>query len=262
MRFFPFTLKEREKEWFFTLGREFASWRDMEDAFLRKYYSVGNTSAVRRAIHEFSQGSGEVFYEAWERLRDLLGQCPHHGIPKHEITQIFYDGLGAPDRYLLDAASGGTFMSKYEDEALELIQLVAENSHHHATKSFGGRSTPAKGGMLDAKAVETSMLLDKIEKLTKAQNLIMDSLKIRPSSDGLAPVSHSDVSPHSRGSNVEHVVMEIQGPVPFRPNPMPYAGLSQAGRYHHPNGGYSNSNNSSYAQQPFGFMQKFMGNPR
>ena len=169
MRFFPFTLKERAKEWFFTLGREFASWRDMEDAFLRKYFSVGKTSAVRRAIREFSQGPGEVFYEAWERLRDLLRQCPHHGIPKHEITQIFYDGLGAPDRYLLDAASGGTFMSKYEDEALKLIELVAENSHHHAAKSFGGRSTPAKGGMLDAKAVETCMLLDKIEKLTVAR---------------------------------------------------------------------------------------------
>ena len=127
----------------------------MEDAFLRKYYSVGKTSAVRCAIREFSQGPGEVFYEAWEKLRDLLRQCPHHGIPKHEITQIFYDGLGAPDIYLPDAASGGTFMSKYEDEALELIELVAENSHHHAAKSFGGRSTPAKGGMLDAMAVET-----------------------------------------------------------------------------------------------------------
>ena len=102
----------------------------------------------------------------------------HHGIPKHEITQVFNDGLGAPSRYLLDAASGGTFMSKYEDEALELIDLVAENSHHHAAKSFGGRSTPVKGGMLDAKAAETGMRLDKIEKLTKAQNLIMDSLKI------------------------------------------------------------------------------------
>ena len=51
-------------------------------------------------------------------------------MPKHEITQIFfYDSLGAPDKYLLDAASGGIFMSKYEDEALELIELVAENSH-------------------------------------------------------------------------------------------------------------------------------------
>ena len=168
-------------------------------------------------------------------------------------------------------------MSKYEDEALELIELVAENSHHHAAKSFGGRSAPAKGGMFDVKAVETGMLLDKIEKLTEALNLIMDSLKIRPGSDGLAPVSHSDISAYSRCSNVEHVqldcpVMAIQGPVPFRPNPMPYPGLRQAGRYHDLNEGYSNYNNPSYAQQrsgqhtsyyqPFGSAQQPMGNPR
>ena len=146
-----------------------------------------------------------------------MRQCPHHGIPKHEITQIFYDGLGAPDRYLLDAASGGTFMSKYEDEALELIELVAENSHHHAAKSFGGRSTPVKGGMLDAKAVETGMLLDKIEKLTVAQNLIMDSLKIRPGSDGLAPVSHSDVSPHSHCSFPYLISYFLLFKTPFKP---------------------------------------------
>ena len=52
-------------------------------------------------------------------------------------------------------------MSKYEDEALDLIELVAENSHHHVAKSFRGQSAPAKGGMLDAKAAETGMLLDK-----------------------------------------------------------------------------------------------------
>ena len=208
MRFFPFTLKERAKEWFFTLGREFDSWRDMEDVFLCKYYSVGKTSAMTRAIREFSQASGEIFYEAWERLRDILGQFPHQGIPKHEITHIFYDGLAAPNRYLLDSSSGGTFMRKYEDEALELIKLVAENSHHHVAKSFGGRSALAKGGMLDAKAVKTSMLLDKIEKLTETQDLIMDLLKIRPGSDGLTAVSHSDVSPCSHSSSFEHVELD------------------------------------------------------
>ena len=165
-------------------------------------------SGVRPAIGEFSQGRGEVFYKAWETLRDLLRQCPHHDIPTHEITQIFYDGLGAPDRYLLDAASGGTFMSKYEDEALELIELMAENSHHHATKSFRGWSAPAKGGMLDAKAAETGMRLDKIEKLTEAQNLIMDFLKIRPGSDGLTPVSHVDASSCSHCSSFEHVELD------------------------------------------------------
>ena len=168
MRFIPFRLKERAKEWFFTLGHEFDSWRDMEDAFLCKYYSVGKTSAMRRAIHKFLQGPGEVFYETWERLRDLLRQCPHHCVPRHEITQIFYDGLGVPDRYFLDDTSGGTFMSKYEDEALELIELVAENSHNHARKSFEGRRAHTEGGVLHAKAVETCMLLDKIEKLNEA----------------------------------------------------------------------------------------------
>ena len=59
-------------------------------------------------------------------------------------------------------------MSKYDDEALELIELLAKNSHHHATKSFEGRSATPKGGTLDAKVVETRMLLDKNEKLTKA----------------------------------------------------------------------------------------------
>ena len=62
-------------------------------------------------------------------------------------------------------------MSKHEDEARELIELVAANSHHHAAKSFGGRTALAKGGMLDAKVAETSMLLDKIKKLTEAHNL-------------------------------------------------------------------------------------------
>ena len=183
-----------------------------------------------------------------------MRHCPHHGIPKHEITQIFYDGLGAPDKYLLDAASVGTFMSKYEDEALKLIELVVENSHHHAAKSFGVRSAPAKGGMLDAKAAETGMLLDKIENLTEAHNLIMDSLKIRPGSNGLAPVSHVDVSPCSHCSSFELVeldclVMAIQGPYSFRPNPTSYPGLSQAGRSNYPNQGYSSFQSPTYGQQ-------------
>ena len=45
----------------------------------------------------------------------------------HELTQIFYDRLDLQDRYLLYAATGGTFLSKYEDEAMELIETVGEN---------------------------------------------------------------------------------------------------------------------------------------
>ena len=82
----------------------------------------------------------------------------------HELTQIFYDGLGLQDRYLLDAANGGTFMSKYEDDAMELIETVAENSHHNAAKPFG-RGSMLK--MIDAKSAETGMLLERIDKMSK-----------------------------------------------------------------------------------------------
>ena len=87
----------------------------------------------------------------------------------HELTQIFYDGLGPQDRYLLDAASGSTFMSKYEDDAMELIEPVAENSHHNVEKPFG------RGAMLksiNAKSVEIGMLIERINKMAEVQNLL------------------------------------------------------------------------------------------
>ena len=52
----------------------------MEEEFLRKYYSVGKITFLMKAIREFTQGPSETFHEAWERLKDLTSQCPHHGL--------------------------------------------------------------------------------------------------------------------------------------------------------------------------------------
>ena len=150
----------------------------MEEEFLRKYYFVRQTTSVRKVMQEFTQGPSETFHEAWERLRDLARECPHHGVSNHELTEIFYDGLGSQDRYLLDAASGGTFMSKFEDKAMELIETVAKNSHQNAAKPFG-RGATLKGGLIDAKSIETGMLLEKIDKMSKVQNLLLDRFHMR-----------------------------------------------------------------------------------
>ena len=91
----------------------------------------------------------------------------------HELKQIFYDGLGAQDRYLLDATSGGTFMRNFEDDAMELIETMAENNHHNAAKPFGRGATP-KGGLIDPKSVEMGMFLEKIDKMAEVQNLLLD----------------------------------------------------------------------------------------
>ena len=46
MKLFPATLRDRAKDWFLKLGKEFTSWTEMEEDFLRKYYSVGKTTSV------------------------------------------------------------------------------------------------------------------------------------------------------------------------------------------------------------------------
>ena len=152
MKLFPVTLRDRAKDWFLKLEKEFTSWTEMEEEFLRKYYSIGKTTSVRKAMREFTQGPSETFHEALKRLRDLTRECPHRGVSNHELTQIFYDGSGPQDIYLLDAASGDTFMRKFEDEAIELIEIVAENSHHNTANPFGRGAMP-KGGLIDAKSV-------------------------------------------------------------------------------------------------------------
>ena len=199
------------------------------EKFLRKYYSVGKTTSVRKVIQEFTQGTSETFHEAWERLRDLTRECPHHGLSNHELMQIFYDGLGPRDRYPLDAASGGTFMSKYEDDTMELIEKVAENSHHNAAKPFG-RGAMSK--TIDAKSAKMGMPLERIDKMAEVQNLLLDRLNIRNGFEGLAPVSVQEASPCATCSRFDHVeldcpVMAIQGQGMHRKGPS--GGLTQQG---------------------------------
>ena len=220
MKLFPATLRDRAKDWFLKLGKEFTSWTEMEEEFLRKYYSIGKTTSIRKAMREFTQGLSETFHEALERLRDLTRECPHHGVSNHELTQIFYDGLGPQDRYLLDAASSDTFMSKFEDEAMELIETVVENSHHNAAKPFE-RGATLKGGLIDAKSVETGMLLEKIDRMAEVQNLLLDRFHISNGSEGLAPVALQEASSCIHCSCRDHVemdclIMAIQGQGMYR----------------------------------------------
>ena len=53
MKLFPTTLRDRAKDWFLKLGKEFFSWTEMEEEFLRKYYYVGKTTSVRKAMCEY-----------------------------------------------------------------------------------------------------------------------------------------------------------------------------------------------------------------
>ena len=169
----------------------------------------------------------------------------------HELPQIFYDGLGLQDRYLVDAASGGTFMSKFEDKAMELIKTMVENSHHKAEKPFK-RGATLKGGLIDTKSVETGMLLEKIDKMAEVQNLLLDRFHIRNGSEGLAPVTLQEASPCAHCSRLDHVemdfpIMAIQGQGIYRQGPP--GGPSQQGRPNY-QGTYPNYFNNPVYNNP------------
>ena len=148
----------------------------------------------------------------------------------HELTQICYDGLGPQDRYLLDAASGGTFMRKYEDNAMELIETMAENSHHIAAKPFGRGAMPKT---IDAKSTKMGMLLERINKMAEVHNLLLDQLNICNGSEGLAPVSLQEALPCANCSRFDYIeldypIMAIQGRQGYRQGPS--GGPTQQGR--------------------------------
>ena len=145
-------------------------------------------------------------------------------------------GLGPQDRYLLDAASCSIFMRKYEDDAMELIETVVENSHHNASKPFEISAMP-KGQMINNKSVETGMLLERVDKMVGVHNLLLDRLNIHNPLEGLAPVSLQKVLPCANRSRFDHIeldypVMAIQGQGMFRQDPS--GGPTQQGRSNYP----------------------------
>nr|GEV61012.1 hypothetical protein [Tanacetum cinerariifolium] len=64
----------------------------------------------------------ETFNEAWERFKDLLRQCPHHGFSDLHQLDTFYNALSLNDQDALDSAAGGNFLDKIPRERLSIIE--------------------------------------------------------------------------------------------------------------------------------------------
>ena len=113
LKLFPFSLKDRAKYWLNSIDTiTISTWEQLQREFLKKYFPIGKTNQIRKAITSFSQADGEMFHETLERLKDLTRKCPHHAIPKWQLVQCFYDGLSERHRQMVDASCGGTFMLK------------------------------------------------------------------------------------------------------------------------------------------------------
>ena len=61
---FPFSLMDRAKHWLDTLPvGSITTWDQMTATFLEKYFPIGRTNDIRRALTSFCQVEGEEFHE-------------------------------------------------------------------------------------------------------------------------------------------------------------------------------------------------------
>jgi len=77
LRLFPFSLLGKAKQWFYANGEQINTWGKCSEAFLKKFFPVGKTNALRGRISSFQQAAAESIPEAWERLQEYILACPH-----------------------------------------------------------------------------------------------------------------------------------------------------------------------------------------
>ncbi|GKV24796.1 hypothetical protein SLEP1_g34363 [Rubroshorea leprosula] len=130
LRLFSFSLRDKAKNWLNSLPVGLiTTWDMMAQKFLSKFFLPAKTAKMRNDIATFVQLDMESLYEAWERYKKLLRKCPHHGLPIWLQVHTFYNGLFPNNRTMLDAAVGGSLMSKHADESYNLIEEMASNSY-------------------------------------------------------------------------------------------------------------------------------------
>nr|GFB61261.1 reverse transcriptase domain-containing protein [Tanacetum cinerariifolium] len=120
---FPFSLEGEARIWLDKEPpRSILTWEDLVSKFINQFFSPSKTTYLRNEITNFLQKSNETFNEAWERFKDLLRQCPHHGFSELHQLDTFYNALNTNDQDALDSAAGGNFLDKIPRECLSIIE--------------------------------------------------------------------------------------------------------------------------------------------
>ncbi|KAK1582158.1 hypothetical protein Q3G72_012337 [Acer saccharum] len=136
LSFFPFSLKDKAKTWLQNLrSGSIRSWDELQEQFLKKFFPPHRTNSFKRQITTFTQKLGETLYQCWERYKELLNSCPHHGFETRRFVSHFYEGLTPQCRQMVEMMCNGEFSDKDPEEALEYLDLLAENAQNWDTAS-------------------------------------------------------------------------------------------------------------------------------
>nr|GEX24521.1 reverse transcriptase domain-containing protein [Tanacetum cinerariifolium] len=140
------------------------TWDDLVNKYVNQFFPPSKTTHLKNEIFRFTQRFEETFGEAWERFKEMLRACPHHGLS--ELTQIdtFYNGLNEQDQDSLNAAAGGNLLSKTTRETLKIIKNKSKVRYSRSKSNVSRVNTNSR---------DNSKTDDRIDKLAdQISNLV------------------------------------------------------------------------------------------
>ncbi|KAE8712804.1 hypothetical protein F3Y22_tig00110223pilonHSYRG00028 [Hibiscus syriacus] len=119
LKFFPYSLRDRARAWL-----------------------SGVPASSMIDIASFRQADDESMYECWDRYKALLRKCSNHGFQDWTQVVMFYNGVNASTRMMLDVSANGTLLDKSPAEAFDILDMIAANDYQFPSTRLGfGRKT-------------------------------------------------------------------------------------------------------------------------
>ncbi|GJW84501.1 reverse transcriptase domain-containing protein [Tanacetum coccineum] len=134
--------------------------------FINQFFPPSKTTNLRNEITSFQQRFDESFSEAWDRFKDLLRACPHHGFSELHQLNTFYNALNSNDQDSLNSAAGGNFLDKMPRDCLAIIESKSKVRYSRSkaivSKVSTSSSTPGVSpDVAELKDMVRALLLDK-----------------------------------------------------------------------------------------------------
>nr|GEY83014.1 reverse transcriptase domain-containing protein [Tanacetum cinerariifolium] len=169
---FLFSLKGEARIWLDTEpSRSILTWEDLVSKFINQFFPPSKTTYLRNEITNFLQKPIETFNEAWERFKDLLMQCPHHGFSELHQLDTFYNALNPNDQDALDSAAGGNFLDKIPRECLSIIESKSKGAVY--------QNRPQQTLNYQAPAQQNTVTHSKFEAYTNDNDANMNNLQLK-----------------------------------------------------------------------------------
>ncbi|GJS87074.1 reverse transcriptase domain-containing protein [Tanacetum coccineum] len=146
---------------------------DLVSKFINQFFPPSKTTNLRNEITNFQQKFEETFSEAWDRFKDLLRACPHHGFTKLHQLDTFYNALNPTDQDSLNDAAGGNLLTKTPRDALTIIE--------NKSKVRNSRNKPVVSKVSANTSSSTTACPSEMIALTDVVNAMLRHVKTSPS---------------------------------------------------------------------------------